>query len=148
MTNIAKQRVVKDRPGEEWRPYPASPNIRVSNLGRVYAEDPLRPGRISAMPTWGMPDRKGYCRVRLRTIDGRQKSFMVHRLVALTWLELPEGTPDQVVPVDGNRSNNRPENLIWGPRVDIYYLKWRLQHQSMNTTFSRSGGSPVMASPY
>lgn len=43
---------------------------------------------------------------------GRKMSRRVHRLVAAAFLPNPEGLP-HVAHLDGNRRNNRAENLVW-----------------------------------
>ena len=53
----------------------------------------------------------GYKKVVLSK-NGRQKSFQVHRLVALAFIPNP-GKKPQVNHIDGNPSNNRLENLEW-----------------------------------
>lgn len=50
---------------------------------------------------------KGYASVSIRN-----KTYLVHRLVALAWLPNPEGKP-QVNHIDGVRDNNHADNLEW-----------------------------------
>lgn len=44
--------------------------------------------------------------------EGKEKTWLVHRLIALTFLEKPINK-DYVNHMDGNRSNNLLENLEW-----------------------------------
>jgi len=46
------------------------------------------------------------------TKKGKQKRFLVHRLVAITYIPNPENKP-QVNHIDGNPSNNHVSNLEW-----------------------------------
>lgn len=55
-------------------------------------------------------DRYGYKIVHL--IKDKDKKYLVHRLVALTWIPNPQNKPT-VDHVDRNPSNNKIENLRW-----------------------------------
>lgn len=55
--------------------------------------------------------KDGYKCVGLR-IDGKQKLFRVHRLVAMAFIPNPENKP-YINHIDGNRTNNNVENLEW-----------------------------------
>lgn len=56
-------------------------------------------------------DQDGYKTVGLH-INGKQKGFRVHRLVAMAFIPNPENKP-YINHIDGNRSNNNVENLEW-----------------------------------
>ena len=57
--------------------------------------------------------KKGYLRVNLRTIDGKDKRFMVHRLVLASFNPIENLENYEVNHKDGNKENNRLENLEW-----------------------------------
>ena len=54
---------------------------------------------------------RGYNHVEL-CIKGKRKTFPVHRLMGLTFLENPHNKP-QIDHIDRNKSNNKLENLRW-----------------------------------
>lgn len=58
------------------------------------------------------PNGRGYLKVFLHNSFGVRKSRPVHRLVAETYIENPYGLP-VVNHIDGNKMNNRIENLEW-----------------------------------
>ena len=51
------------------------------------------------------------CRVSLWK-DGKEKTWLIHRLIALTFLNKPDGK-DYINHIDGNRLNNNKSNLEW-----------------------------------
>lgn len=59
-------------------------------------------------------DRHGYMNVRLYKY-GTVKIFKVHRLVAMAFIENPNGFPE-INHKDGNKENNFVENLEWVTR--------------------------------
>jgi hypothetical protein len=62
-------------------------------------------------------DRSGYLRVRL-TVDGSRRGFGVHRL-ACTTFHGPKPTPaHQVRHLNGDKTDNRSDNLAWGTAKD------------------------------
>lgn len=88
----------------------------VSNLGRVRSIDRRVNSRNGKRLVKGQIlkqwiDKDGYCRVTLN-LNQRKKHYGIHRLVALSFIKNPENKP-QVNHKDGNKQNNRVDNLEW-----------------------------------
>jgi hypothetical protein len=97
---------------EIWRDVIGYENLyQCSNLGRIKS---LGNGK-----TWNEKerilkqtiDKRGYCRVMLCK-EGKQKKYLVHRLVATTFLDNPQNLP-QVNHKNEQKTDNRIENLEW-----------------------------------
>lgn len=56
-------------------------------------------------------NKKGYLKVRLQSA-GNDKTIPIHRLIALNFIPNPENKKT-VNHIDGNKLNNRIENLEW-----------------------------------
>jgi HNH endonuclease len=87
---------------EEYREVTGFPGYTVSNRGRV--KNPR--GWVLKFDYTG----PGYARVTLSK-QAKTFRFSVHRLVALAFV--PGDTSLQVNHIDGDRTNNYPENLEW-----------------------------------
>ena len=100
---------------EIWKPIPGHEGCyEVSNLGRVRSLDRRKinghrmKGRILATVFM----RNGYQIVTLWR-SGVQRTWLVHRLVLLAFIGEP-GTGVEALHADGDRTNNRLDNLSWG----------------------------------
>lgn len=92
---------------EEWKEIKDYPDYKISNLGRVMS---LK-SNIILTPRKGK--KKNYHTVAFYRSDrDKPKSMRVHRLVAIYFLENPNNHP-QVNHIDGNKQNNRVDNLEW-----------------------------------
>lgn len=89
---------------EEWRPIKNYEGLyEVSSLGRIKS---LRTGRLMSPA----PDSDGYATVSLFKI--KRKTYRWHRLVLEAFVGNTEGK-GQINHIDGNKLNNRLENLEW-----------------------------------
>lgn len=86
---------------------------KISNLGRIKSLERLdNKGRTvheKILSSCKRPD--GYYTVGL-SINGKAKSFLIHRLVALTFIPNPDNLPE-INHKDENKSNNCVDNLEW-----------------------------------
>lgn len=90
---------------ETWKEIPFSNGeYLISTTGKVKT---AKTGRVLAPAV----DARGYERVCLFKYD-RRRRYRVHRLVAITFIPNIHGKP-QVNHKDGNKRNNRVENLEW-----------------------------------
>lgn len=98
---------------EEWRAVVGYEGLyEVSNLGRVRrVTDAAKGGYMSGRIVKSLPHTHGYLRVGLYK-DRKCRSGYIHRLVATAFIENPEGKRE-VNHKDGNKQNNRVENLEW-----------------------------------
>lgn len=76
--------------------------------------------------------KDGYLQIRLRDEKGMSRMFLVHRIVAMTFIpnkfELPE-----VNHKDGDKTNNSVENLEWTTRSDNLRHRYRILGYATNT---------------
>lgn len=88
---------------EIWKDIPGYEGIYLaSNLGRIRSKNGvLKPSK----------HRDGYLHV-VFCVKGVRKTFLVHRLVALTFIPNPDNLP-QINHKDENKTNNYIDNLEW-----------------------------------
>ena len=99
---VEQWRTVIDDNGEIWEDYEVSDcgNVRSVKFGKIKI---LKQNLIET----------DYLQVKLR-MNGKCRQFLVHRLVALAWIENDDvENKTQVNHKDKNRHNNKAENLEW-----------------------------------
>jgi hypothetical protein len=117
---------------ERWLPVPGYDGVyQVSDLGRVRScyryvncGTGLAPrrGRILRPSTEG----SGYRKVSLR-LNGKQRSWTVHRLVLVAFVGPPPTNPAQGAHLNGRRGDNRLINLAWvTPQQNTDQKQWHL----------------------
>jgi len=87
--------------------------FRVDRDGKVYR----RKGEGYVLAPQYKTSRGGKYLSVSATIDGKQKAFLVHRLVAMAYIPNPENKPE-VNHEDGNGHNNYVDNLNWATRKE------------------------------
>lgn len=92
---------------EHWKPIPEWEELyEISNRGRVRNAETRRIRALSVTP-------KKYQAITLTFARERSTGYLIHRLVALVFIGPRPSTRHNVAHRDGNRSNNRVENLRW-----------------------------------
>lgn len=65
----------------------------------------------------------GYCKITLSLDCGKRKTFSVHRLVAIAFVENPQDKKT-VNHIDGSKVNNHRENLEWSTHSEQIQHAW------------------------
>ena len=99
---------------EQWRVVPSLlGRYEVSNRGRVRSF--VTPRTSTNMLSVALT-KEGYCRIVLQVAKNLRRTMLVHRLVAEAFLgPTPDG--QEVNHKDGDKTNNRPENLEYMTRL-------------------------------
>jgi len=88
---------------------------QVSNLGNIRSF--LREGEPRLLTI--IVHKIGYGSIKLR-YNGIAKKYAIHRLVAIAFIDNPNGKPE-VNHIDGNKMNNKVDNLEWVTRSENQY---------------------------
>jgi hypothetical protein len=108
---------------EIWKDIPGYEGIyQASSLGRIKSLKRIAELRYKYKRTIRerilklVPDNFGYYKVSLHK-DKKIKTIKVHKLVALTFIKNEENKRE-VNHIDGNKKNNKPDNLEWCSRSE------------------------------
>jgi|ADurb_Cas_03_Slu_FD_contig_31_3753315_length_628_multi_9_in_0_out_0_1 hypothetical protein len=130
MKVVQNMRNLRKLDDEIWREIPfTDKKYEVSNYGRVksFCYDPVngrivKPGSI-----------KGFYNVSLR-VDGKKKSFLVHKLTAEMFI--PKSSDDEtvVIHLDWNKQNNYVKNLQWVTKEFSYQRMHAVLQENRRTS--------------
>lgn len=118
---------------EEWRTIEEYPDYMVSNMGNIKS---LKYGKERVLKQEKI--KNGYCRVKLHK-EGKQKMYLVHRLVALHFIPNPQNLPE-VNHKSEVKTENNVENLEWCSHT--YNINFGTRNGRMSKPilqFSKSG---------
>lgn len=100
---------------EAWRSIPGFSRYEASTDGRLRTLNYKRSGCVRVIsPAIGID---GYPQTMLLCDDGKYKSMKVHKFVCLAFLG-PRSEGQEVNHKDGNKTNNRPDNLEYCTRSE------------------------------
>ena len=97
MENATNMEIFKDIKGY--------PGYQISNQGRVWS---CKRNRYLSPFT----NNSGYKQINIIAANGKRKGELVHRLVALAFIDNPDHLPE-VDHIDRNKENNNVDNLRW-----------------------------------
>jgi hypothetical protein len=89
---------------QTWKKIEGFNHYLINRMGEIYSEkrDMIMNSHI----------KNGYTYISLRTPDKKKKSFRVHRLVAMAFIDNPDNKP-QVNHINADKQDNTVENLEW-----------------------------------
>ena len=89
----------------QFREISINPDYMISHNGDLYSKKSQRLQTPSRIPA-------GYYRIAIKNTEGVLKSYSIHVLVAMTYLQYVPSTSDIVINhIDGNKGNNHVDNL-------------------------------------
>ncbi len=100
---------------EEWRKVKGFENYECSSLGRLKTFNWKNKGLERIMKP--AKDKSGYLRTVLVDSEGKHNTVKVHRIIAKTFIDNPEGK-EEVNHKNGVKTDNSVVNLEWATRQE------------------------------
>ena len=126
---------------EVWKPIKGYEGLyEISSLGRVRSLDRLVKGKwgkikLTGKILKGVKDKDGYLVITLSK-DGKQKTFKIHRLVAIHFIPNPNNYKE-INHKDENKENCKYKNLEWCDK------KYNANYGTRNEKLSKIKGKKV-----
>ena len=114
---------------EIWKDIKGYPNYQISNYGRVWSKS----RQIYIKPH---KNNSGYLQITITAINGKQKRKLIHRLVAIAFIDNPNDYPC-VNHKDENKENNMVTNLEWCSR------SYNINYGSCREKISKGNSKPI-----
>ena len=102
---------------EAWAHIEGSKGYEVSTIGRVRSVRSIYKGSVLVERVLSPGLTNGYPAVSVSFADGRKIVKRIHRLVAQAFIRNVDNKP-QVAHKNGNREDNRVENLYWATQFE------------------------------
>jgi hypothetical protein len=93
----------------ETKEIPLTTQYLITSTGRIFSKNYHREGYMAELKPY--IDKRGYERIAI-SINRKTKFFLVHRLVAITFIPNPLNLP-YINHINSNPADNRVENLEW-----------------------------------
>ena len=118
--------------GEVWKDIEDFSNYQISNFGRVKSKERITNVGIKNVKQITRKEKilkplkitKGYLGIRLYN-NLNVKTFKIHRLVAKYFIPNPNNL-SQVNHIDGNKTNNKVDNLEWCTQTQNIQHSYRI----------------------
>lgn len=121
---------------EEWKPVLGYSNYEISNMGRIKKYTKTYDKYFLLKPT--LNTTNGYVYISIVNEEGKKKNLSLHRLVAFNFVD-GYNENDTVNHIDGNKENNKAENLEWVTQSENNYKAYSDLKRTTNTSYSKNG---------
>lgn len=121
---------------EEWQNIEKCPNYMISNLGKIKSLNYHRTGKEQILKQ--NINGRGYNYVNI-SINNKYKNILIHREVAKAFLVNNDINKTDINHKDGNKQNNRVDNLEWCTRSEniLHAYKNNLKKKPVGYTYRK-----------